>query len=139
MSAQILGIPQWLGEETWNRVHVWMTAPERWTPGPTYAVLVGMLTALGLATLRGTLSWWPFLPAGYAISGGPGASMDILWMSVFIAWLVKLFLLKYGGARNYRASAPFFVGLVLGEFIVGGFWNLYGTLMGVKVYHFWPY
>ncbi|MBN2307617.1 MAG: hypothetical protein JXR94_01520, partial [Candidatus Hydrogenedentes bacterium] len=99
ISAEVMGIPYWLGEETWNRVNVWMTAPERWSLAPTYAVLVGMLVAFGLAMLRGNLPWWPFLPAGYAISGGPGASMDVLWASVFVAWLVKVLLLKYGGAR----------------------------------------
>ena len=139
VSAQIMGIPQLLGEETWNRVNTWMTAPERWSPAPSFAVLIGLVLALGLATLRSNLAWWPFLPAGYAISGGPGASMDCLWMSVFVAWLVKLLLIKYGGSRVYRDAAPFFVGLVLGEFIVGGFWNLYGTVLGVQVYHFWPY
>ena len=65
--------------------------------------------------------------------------MDVLLMSVFVAWLVKVTLLKYGGARAYRAAGPFFMGLVLGEFILGGLWNLYGTAFGVPVYHFWPY
>jgi len=116
-----------------------MTAPEPWNLGRTYAVVAGMLLTFGLAVLRGNLPWWPLLPAGYAISGGPGAAMDCLWLSMFVAWLVKLLLLKYGGATVYKSAAPFFVGLILGEFIIGGFWNPYGTIFGVQVYHFWPY
>ena len=30
-----------------------------------------------------------------------------------------------------------FLGLILGEFIVGGFWTLIGTFMGVPTYAFW--
>ncbi len=138
-SAQILGIPEPLGEEAWSRVQMWMTAPERWHAAPIWAIAIGMLSVLGMTLLRSSLTWWPFMPAGYVMSGVRGASMDLLWMSVFIAWLVKLLLLKYGGPNLYRPAVPFFIGLVLGDFMMGSFWNLYGTLFGVRVYHFWPY
>jgi len=32
---------------------------------------------------------------------------------------------------------PFFIGLILGDFIVGALWNLYGIVMEVQVYRFW--
>jgi len=34
---------------------------------------------------------------------------------------------------------PLFMGLMLGEFMVGGFLCAFGTLAGKPVYSFWPY
>jgi hypothetical protein len=50
-----------------------------------------------------------------------------------------LILLKYGGAKMYRPAVPFFVGLMMGDLMVGSFWNIYGIVMERQVYHFWPY
>jgi len=56
-----------------------------------------------------------------------------------VAWLVKTLLLRYGGAQTYHRAVPFFVGLILGDFIVGNSWTLYGLATWQDVYHFWPY
>lgn len=136
-ATQVSGLGDWFGVEGWAYLNRRFTAPEPHQYAPTCAVLVGVLFALGLAVLRMNLTWWPFHPVGYAVSGS--WSMEQLWMSMFAAWLVKLALLKYGGARAFKTATPFFLGLILGDFIAGGFWNLYGTLCGVPVYHFWPY
>lgn len=137
-SAQALGPAEIFGREPWD-VHVnpWFTAPEPHKYQPTYAILIGLATALGLSALRMNLAWWPFHPVGYAVSGA--WSMDMLWMCVFVAWLIKVLLLKYGGAKAYKPAIPFFVGLMMGDFVVGGFWQIYGIVMETKVYHFWPY
>jgi len=34
---------------------------------------------------------------------------------------------------------PFFIGLVLGEFLVGCLWDIHGILAGVDPYSYWPY
>ena len=136
-ATQISGLGEWFGHETWNFVDRWFTAPQPHQPQPTYAIFIGLAFALGLAALRLNLRWWPFHPVGYAISGS--WSMDQLWMCVFVAWLIKMLLLKYGGAKAYKPAVPFFIGLILGDFIMGSFWNLYGVFMETHVYHFWPY
>jgi len=136
-ATQISGLGDGFGQEGWNVLTNRFIAPEPHQYQPTYAILVGVAFAGGLALMRMTLAWWPFHPVGYAVSGS--WSMDQLWMSFFVAWLIKLLLLKYGGVKTYKPAVPFFVGLILGDFIAGGFWNLYGAVMGVSVYHFWPY
>ena len=90
-----------------------------------------------LAVMRMRFAWWPFHPVGYAVSGS--WSMDQLWFPMFVSWLIKRTILRYGGAGSYRRAVPFFVGLVLGEFVVGCYWNLHGIIFGVSTYHFWPY
>jgi Family of unknown function (DUF6785)/Domain of unknown function (DUF6784) len=136
-SAQAIGPGEFFGRETWDSVNIWFTAPEVHQYQPTYAILIGLATALGLAALRMNLAWWPFHPVGFAVSAS--WSMEQLWVCVFVAWLVKTILLKYGGAKAYKPAVPFFLGLMMGDFIVGSFWSIYGIVMETQVYHFWPY
>ena len=66
-------------------------------------------------------------------------SMSLLWMPLFIAWVVKLVILRFGGLRLYRQALPLFLGLILGEHVVGSIWSLIGIFGGFKTYVFWPY
>ncbi len=67
--------------------------------------------------MRARFLWWPFHPAGYLVSGSFG--LFRLWLPIFVSWLVKSLVLRYGGLRMYRQVLPFFLGLVLGEFGAG--------------------
>ena len=87
------------------------------------AVVMGMLMLA-----RQHVNWWPFHPLGYAVS--QGWTMNYVWFPVFLAWLTKLLILKYGGAEAYRKTRPFFMGLVLGHFTVGGVWLLIDSATG---------
>jgi hypothetical protein len=136
-ATQVSGLGDIFGREGWDVINNRFVAPEPHQYQPTYAIIIGLIFSLGLAAMRMVAVWWPFHPVGYAVSGS--WSMEQLWMSFFVAWLVKLLLLRYGGAKVYKPAVPFFIGLILGDFMVGGFWNLYGAVMGVEVYHFWPY
>ena len=47
--------------------------------------------------------------------------------NAFLAWLFKTPILRYGGVSAYRTVRPFFLGLVLGQFIIYGvFWVIDG-------------
>lgn len=136
-TAQVSSLGEYLSRETWDTVDAWFNNPVRRQNGPAFAIGIGLLCALGLAFLRMNLHWWPLHPVGYAISGS--WTMTWFWLCVFIAWLVKMVILKYGGAKAYKPAVPFFVGLILGDFAMGSFWNLYGIVMETDTYHFWPY
>ena len=73
---------------------------------------------------------FPIHPIGLA----PGLTHPIyhVWFSVFIAWLFKAFILKYGGARLYMRLRPFFLGMVLGAFGSAGFWLVVDALTGMS-------
>jgi len=43
---------------------------------------------------------------------------------MFLAWLIKVLVLKYGGARLYIKTRPFFIGMILGYFTPGGFYMI---------------
>ncbi len=83
-----------------------------------------------LMFLRSRLLWWPMHPIGFAI--GPIWMMDQIWFTVFLAWLLKLCILKYGGLKHYRQARPMFLGLILGQFTCNGFWIFVDLLTGQK-------
>ncbi len=74
-------------------------------------------------------------PVGYAISGS--WSMNCLWLPIFIAWLAKLLITRYGGHRTFTRALPFALGMVLGEFIIGSLWCILGIALGISTYSFW--
>jgi hypothetical protein len=100
-------------------------------PG-SLAVGAGALVTLLLSLARLRLGWWPFHPVGYAMANT--ATMQSTWVPFLLAWLCKALVLRYGGMRLYRHSLPFFLGLILGDFLNGGFWTLLGCFVEISVY-----
>jgi hypothetical protein len=87
--------------------------------------------AMGLLMLlRTRFLWFPFHPIGFAI--GPIWIMDHIWVTVFLAWALKLSILRWGGVRLYGAARPFFLGLILGQFTCNGSWLIVDAITGAK-------
>ncbi|GBC99328.1 hypothetical protein HRbin17_01850 [bacterium HR17] len=123
------------GEPFW-RLQNLLAAPPSPNPYPARAIAAGTLFTFALMALRASVSWFPLHPVGYAIS--TSWSMNVLWMPLFIAYLVKMGLLRLGGYRAFRESGlPFGIGLVLGEWIIGNGWLIYGIVRGIQTYAFW--
>ncbi|MDP6699552.1 MAG: hypothetical protein QGH25_07880 [Candidatus Latescibacteria bacterium] len=81
---------------------------------------VGATVMGGLMVAQYRLLWWPFHSLGFPISCVFGK----MWFSVFVAWIIKSAILKYGGLTLFNRLKPFFLGLVLGEAVVAGTWVL---------------
>lgn len=126
---------QVMGAEPWEQLASLLQDPKPANLPAMAALALGFLFSLFLACMRLAFVWWPFHPVGYAVSST--WSMDHLWFSMFLTWLLKSLLLRYGGARVYRPAVPLFIGLVLGEYVVGSLWTIYGVIYGVPVYRFW--
>jgi hypothetical protein len=123
------------GEPFW-RLQSLLAAPPALNPYPVRAMVAGTLFTFALMWLRASVTWFPLHPVGYAIS--TSWSMNVLWMPLFIAYLVKMGVLRMGGYRAFRQTVlPLGVGLVLGEWTVGNLWLLYGVLRGIPTYAFW--
>ena len=86
--------------------------------------------------MRMRFLWFPFHPAGYVLGVSSG-TIDVYWFALFVCWLSKLLILRHGGVRSYRKVLPFFMGLVLGDFIVGCYWGLLSIIIGVPLYTTW--
>jgi len=75
--------------------------------------LGGGLVMLLLTWTRQHLVWWPFHPIGFPI--GANYLLNHVWSSVFIAWVIKKLVLRFGGAAPYRTSQTFFLGFDRGR------------------------
>jgi hypothetical protein len=86
--------------------------------------------------MRTRFVFWPFHPAGYAIASSIW-TFGWLWFSIFVSWAIKVILLRIGGIRLCHKMLPFFLGLLLGEFIIGGAWVLVRLFWNIMVYSFY--
>ena len=126
---------QAFAQEAWHQLDSWLTFPREARAAASTATGIGLLSTLFLGAMRVRFTWWVWHPIGYATA--TSWSMNKLWACLFVGWLARSLIARYGGAAGYRKALPFFVGLVLGEFVVGSLWNIYGALAGTPVYHFW--
>jgi hypothetical protein len=133
---QVPGVPQIFGREPWERLARWTTPPGPLRdPAQTWFVLLGLGFSAFLTLMRGQFLWWPFHPVGLAVSSS--WAMGYMWFSLMIAWMLKYAILRGTGLRGYRNALPFFLGLILGEFVVGSLCNIAGLLFGFELYRFW--
>ncbi len=80
--------------------------------------------------------WWPLHPLGFAASP-IGWAMRVIWFSMFLGWLCKFVIIKSGGLGLYRKARPVFLGLILGDCIMGGIWSTVGFIIG-RTYNVLP-
>ena len=97
----------------------------------------GFLFTLFLTIMRLRFLWWIFHPIGYA-AAYTGRTIHWVWFPMLLGCLVKYAVLKHGGARTYRNFLPFFLGLILGDFFMGGFWGIIGLFSNQPGYLFFP-
>ncbi|WFS62934.1 hypothetical protein LF599_01865 [Pseudodesulfovibrio thermohalotolerans] len=95
--------------------------PNQWLI--TYAGF-GALTMFVLIYCYYKLPWWPLHPLGYLAAYSAG--MKILWYPFFLGWLCNHLVLHYGGTRLYNKVRFLFIGLILGDFLMGGVYAVIG-------------
>ena len=72
-------------------------------------LLIGIVGMALMMFMRYRFTWWSLHPIGFAL---PRLTWSVY--SLFLAWVCKATLLRIGGVSLYRASQPFFVGLLAG-------------------------
>ena len=93
-----------------------------------YLTAGGAAGMLFLMFMRARFLWWPFHPIGFAI--GPVWIMDHIWFTIFLAWLIKSIVVRYGGLKLFQKLRPLFLGLILGQFTCNGTWILVDAIAG---------
>lgn len=123
------------GLEPYRRLSQWLGVPTDPLVAETSFMGLGFVLTLLLMMFRMKFVWWPFHPAGFAISTSWG--MNVTWSCLFMSWVIKWAVLKHGGIGLHRKLQPFFLGLILGEFICGSLWTIIGIIAGIPTYGFW--
>ncbi|MBM3237841.1 hypothetical protein FJZ31_16250 [Candidatus Poribacteria bacterium] len=128
------GVGAWRGVAAYTVIERWVTRPVE--PDATFLIATGFgfIVVLINTVLRLRFLWWRLHPLGYPLAGY--YHFDKLWFPFFISWAAKGIILKYGGIRAYRRTFPLFMGLILGEFIMGSVWGILGLLTGKPTYAF---
>jgi hypothetical protein len=89
---------------------------------------VGAAIMGALVVAHRSLYWWPIHPVGFIICSIYWS--DVLWLTIFLGWLIKVIVVKMGGNRLLRKARWFFLGMILGQFSVAGVWAIFDLLTG---------
>jgi hypothetical protein len=126
----------WMSNEGFERMSGWVGGTLSLRPNfpAVIAMAAGFLMTLGLLFLR--LRYFGFLlhPIGYAVSSS--WAIHLMWLPMIIAWVLKGLTMRYGGLRAYRRFLPFFLGLILGDCVMGSVWALMSLLLNMRTYNF---
>jgi hypothetical protein len=128
-----------LGQYTWEQIlPSWtQSGPGALYRRPQWASMGVIATSFSfcclLMTLRARCLWFPLHPVGLAL----GNTLNDVWTAIVVAMLVKWLLLRYSGLKGYRTALPFFLGLILGDMVVGMGWIAIGILFNTPTYIFY--
>jgi len=116
------------GNEPWADLSGWWNNPRPTEP----AAVLGMIGGFAITMLLTRWFEFPFHPAAYVLN--TSFMMEFFWLDFIVAWICKSFVLRYGGMKAYRNALPFFLGLILGDFVTGSAWSIIGVLLNLNLY-----
>ena len=131
-TAHIQSYTTGIGNEAFNRLSDWTTNPRPTDFTAISWMGLGFSFTVFLMAMKSKLFWWPFHPAGYALANS--YALEYWWTTLFIGWLVKLVIVRYGGIKGYRKGLPFFLGVILGDYVAASMWSIVGWALGMSVY-----
>lgn len=97
-------------------------AHDRWEHITIGAAVTGLL---GLLRLR--FAGWPFHPVGFLLAYT--YPLEKIWLSIMVGWMLKVLVLRFGGASMYRSAKPVFMGLIIGEAGAAALWLLVSLVL----------
>lgn len=126
-----------MGKIPYRKLHNWLSYPQ----SPDYTgivyILGGAAMVLFLTFMSTRYTWWILHPVGYAYATTPG-NMYLLWSGMLACTITKWIILRFGGVKKYRQALPFFIGLLLGDYVVASIWSIIGTIIGIPLYRVFP-
>jgi hypothetical protein len=123
-----------IGSYAFDRLNGWVLNPKRTDIPALLFMGIGAAFAVFLTIMRSRFIWWPFHPIGYGLA--VSFAMDYFWFPAVIGWMCKGLSIRYGGIKFYRTMLPFFIGLILGDYVTASIWTIIGWAMGVTTYKF---
>ena len=125
-----------MGLIPYRQLRTWLDFPDNANFASLPFIGGGMVATFLLMFLRTHFLWWPIHPIGYAV--GHSFIIDLIWTPMCVSWCLKKLILQYGGIRLYRQAMPFFIGLLLGDYLSGSIFSLMGVLLDIPMYRVFP-
>ncbi|MBI4552671.1 MAG: hypothetical protein HY710_10440 [Candidatus Latescibacteria bacterium] len=101
------------GPQFYDMIVSWMKNSTRISSAEVLFLLTGGAMTAGLIAARYLFVWWPLSPIGFVIAAGGPVRGGFL--SILLAWLVKVIILRVGGVRLYRETQPLILGILIGH------------------------
>ncbi len=108
----------------YDNIQAFMSTPETRSNWILIFSLIGAAVMTGLVICYHRIYWWPIHPIGYLTAYS--SAMRILWFSFFLGWLCNALCMRYGGVSLFKKLRLFFIGLIIGDFLMGGIWAIIG-------------
>jgi hypothetical protein len=128
-SARVSGDTAWLAGYAWSRFTNWISSPQPVEAAPLTRAAVSAIVVLLLSYARGIWIGFPFHPIGYLFTVCYALEWG-MWNVIFVTWLIKWLVVRYGGLRLYRTSVNFFLGMALGDCVAHFVWGIGLSLAG---------
>ena len=108
----------------YENIHTLVESPVRPDQWVLIFALAGAVVMLVLVVGYHRFYWWPIHPIGYLTTYS--SAMWILWFSFLIGWMCNSLCMRYGGIALFKNFRYFFIGLIVGDFLMGGAWAVVG-------------
>lgn len=131
-TANIHSYTTGVGYEAYNRLADWTNNPRPTDFTRVSWMGAGLIFTVFLMAMKARFFWWPFHPAGYALANS--YALEYWWMTLLVGWTLKSLIVRYGGIKGYRQALPFFLGLILGDYVAASLWSIVGWVLGISVY-----
>jgi hypothetical protein len=92
---------------------------------------VGFVITALLMMLKLRFYAWPLHPVAFPIASA--WVIDTALIAIFIAWLAKVVVMRYGGLRLYRTTLPFFLGMILSSAVIGFVRMTMGAILDIDM------
>ncbi len=125
-----------LARWAWDKYIGWFSAPAPADLKATLGIIGGAAFTLLLTTLHHRIPRFPFHPLGFTLADS--LVIRKVWFSIFLGWLAKGLILRYGGHRVYWAWRPAFVGMVVGELMAATIWLFIDAIFQRKGHDVFP-
>jgi hypothetical protein len=135
-TANVNGYRINMGKAPWWSLQGWLSNPKPSDPVALAGMGAGAGVTLLLSFFRARFVGFPLSPAAYVLN--TSWANELFWGDMFVAWVFKASFLRYGGMRLYVAALPFFLGLILGDFVTGSAWSIVGTLLRLEIFRTFP-
>jgi hypothetical protein len=80
--------------------------------------------------------WFPLHPVGFILA--VHYPIDVQQFSIFLGWLAKCLITRFGGHDVYRKVLPAALGLILGDVVMMLFWLLVAWWQGTSGHQLMP-
>ena len=95
------------------------------------AIGAGAVVVIALMGLKLWLPLWPLHPVAFPL--GFDMTVDNMLPALFVTWLAKALLLRYGGLRAHRKALPFFLGLIVGATTIAVIRAALSGMLGLQI------